>query len=160
MGLFQICWGMRIVKEDWFPSYLELNARVSATLIGWCGHQATCRGVSVSSRETGFSVQIRRGCDAIEPSAIFLAGVAAFPARWRRKLPGMLVGAVLLLALNFVRIVSLFFIGIHYPRVFHLMHVDVWQAVFIFLAIVLWIVWALWATRPETAVQDAAPDAH
>jgi heme/copper-type cytochrome/quinol oxidase subunit 2 len=32
-----------------------------------------------------------------------------------------------------------------------MMHVEVWQALFIFLAVLLWLVWAAWAERRRSA---------
>jgi hypothetical protein len=46
-----------------------------------------------------------------------------------------------------IRLISLFFTGIYYPRIFEIMHVDVWQAAFVFLALSFWLIWAWWATR-------------
>ncbi len=56
-----------------------------------------------------------------------------------------------LLLLNLVRIVSLFYIQIHFPRAFEVMHIEVWQVLFIFLAIALWALWAWWAVRRGAA---------
>jgi exosortase/archaeosortase family protein len=55
------------------------------------------------------------------------------------------IGPLVLLVTNLARIVSLYFVQIHWPSAFELLHVEVWQAAFIFLAVVLWIVWARWA---------------
>ncbi len=68
----------------------------------------------------------------------------------------MIIGALLLLALNLVRIVSLFLIGVYSPRIFALMHIDVWQALFIFFAVLFWILWLLWATRSQVVAQAAS----
>ena len=157
MGIFEAAWATHTVKNNLFPSYLRLNARAGAGLIRIFGHNAQAAGITISSPR--FSIEIARGCDAIEPSAIFLSGVVAFPAPLLAKVYGMLVGTVTLLTLNLVRIASLFFIGIHYPKLFHMVHVDVWQAIFIFLAILLWVIWALWATRPKAVPDEASPAA-
>jgi exosortase/archaeosortase family protein len=58
------------------------------------------------------------------------------------RVPYLLMGTLLLLAMNFVRIVSLYYIGIYYEEAFDIMHIDVWQAVFIFVPLVMWITWA------------------
>jgi exosortase/archaeosortase family protein len=63
---------------------------------------------------------------------------------------------LLLLILNLVRIVSLFLIGVYSPRIFALTHIDVWQALFIFLAVLLWILWLLWATRSQVLTRPAS----
>ena len=62
-----------------------------------------------------------------------------------------------LMLLNLARIVSLFYIQIHFPRAFEVMHIEVWQALFIFLAIALWAWWACWAVGRGAA--DFSPSA-
>ncbi len=80
------------------------------------------------------------GCDTVDPSLLFLAAVlATADVAFRRKISGILIGTVVLLSLNLVRIVSLYYTQLHFPGQFHAMHVDVWQPVFIFLALFFWI---------------------
>jgi len=95
----------------------------------------------------GFSLSIERGCDAIHPSALFVAAVLASPVALWTKLPGCLAGTFVLMALNLLRIVSLFYAKIYWPRAFDVLHVEVWQALFILLAVLLWAAWAAWALR-------------
>lgn len=101
-------------------------------------------------------MQIVRGCDAIEPTAAFAAAVLASPVSLWTKLPGILVGTLILLFVNLVRLVSLFLIGVHWPRALDVMHEDLWQAAFIVLAIVLWAIWVQWATRSKAGEPDAS----
>ena len=84
-----------------------------------------------------------------------LAGVLAFPAAIAAKIPGMLIGTVCLMVLNLVRIISLFYIRIHFPSVFEIMHVDVWQTLFVLVAILFWILWAMRAVRSVGPIPDA-----
>jgi len=100
---------------------------------------------SVTSEE--FSMEIVRGCDAIEPTAAFVAAVLASPVPFAAKIPGVLVGSAALGLVNLVRLVRLFFIGVYFPRALGFMHFDVWQAAFIVVAICFWAVWVQWATR-------------
>jgi len=108
-------------------------------------------GTSISS--PAFSVTVDPGCDGIEPIALFVCAVLAFPARFVRKIPGIIAGTLLLAALNFVRVVSLFLIGVYFPRAFAAAHLEVWQAMFILFAVVFWILWLLWATQSQIRVQ-------
>ncbi len=136
-------------KGDIFESYLQLNARCSAAVIALFGDDATSDGTSIVAAR--YSLDIRRGCDAIQASAFFVLGVLASPVgvpMLSRVLP-ILLGTLFLLVLNLIRIVSLYYIGVHFPRAFDLMHVDVWQAVFIFVPLFLWIAWALRALRAK-----------
>jgi exosortase/archaeosortase family protein len=66
---------------------------------------------------------------------------------FRFKLPAVVIGPLVLLVTNLVRIVSLYFVQIHAPSLFELLHVEVWQVAFIFLAVLLWVAWARWALR-------------
>jgi exosortase/archaeosortase len=89
-----------------FPAYLRANARLSNTILHWFGQASVVAGATIRSPQ--FSITIKRGCDALEPSWLFCAAVVAFPAPWHRRLPGMLVGVLAILNLNLARIVSLY----------------------------------------------------
>lgn len=136
----------QIMKDDFFPWYLRLNARVSANVLNLLGHD----DVSVNDQALGsaeFRMYIARGCDGVDPSALFIAAVLASPVALRRKLPAVFLGTIVLMGLNVVRIVTLYFTGLYFKRFFDLMHLDVWQAVFIILALALWAIWAYWIAR-------------
>ncbi len=141
-------------SKKFVPWHHHLIAKVSGGLLAVLGRDITVTRASISSPR--FSVQIVRGCDAVEAIALYVCAVLAFPLPFLKKLIGMTVGALLLLALNLVRIVSLFLIGVHSPRLFVMTHLDVWQALFIFFAVLLWILWLLWATRSQVVTQPAS----
>jgi len=127
------------VDGDLFPAYLRANAWVSNTLLNWLGQSCQADGTTIRSPQ--FAITIKRGCDALEPSWLFCAAVLAFPATWSSRLLGMIVGVTAILTLNLVRIVSLYFIGIHIPGLFETMHLEVWPVLFILVALLLWIAW-------------------
>ena len=143
LGLFEVILATSFVKEKLLPPYLEFYARLSGSVMEVFGEDVTVQGATVSS--VRYSVNIKRGCDAMQPSILFIAAVIAAPViRWP-KVPGLILGLLFLMVMNLVRVVSLYYIGVHYPSAFDVMHHDVWQAVFIFLAILAWGLWALWA---------------
>ena len=145
MGLYYAATLTPLFHHTLFPAYLRWNARVSNGFLQWLGQGTTVAGSGISSAR--FAIDVSRGCDAIEPSMLFLAAVLAFPSAFRRKLPGLFIGTLVLLAVNLVRIVSLFLTGVYYPKAFDAMHADVWQILFILLAIVFWALWVQWASR-------------
>jgi exosortase H (IPTLxxWG-CTERM-specific) len=138
-----------LFKKTLFPGYLRLNAVVSSAILSGLGQGTSISGTGISSARC--TIDIRRGCDAVEPTALFVAAVLAFPAAFRRKISGVLAGMVLLALLNLVRIISLFLVGVYFPKAFELMHGDVWQALFILLSILLWALWIQWAMKPRLA---------
>jgi exosortase H (IPTLxxWG-CTERM-specific) len=155
MIAFYALWVAPFVRNDLFPHYLHWNAAAGAALIRLFGHPVQVRGQFIDSLEsTHFSLEVGRGCDAIQPTVLFLAAMVALPSTRRAKVLGGLAGTGILLLLNLVRIVTLFFVGLEMPDLFHMMHVDVWQTFFIFIAVLLWMIWALWAMRVPVGRAD------
>jgi len=135
-------------EKGFFPWYLEANARASVSVLQTFGYPGvTQEGKSVVSSRG--SITVERGCDAIEPSALFVSAVLASPVAIGSRLLAAVVGTVLLLSINLVRIISLFLCAVHWTSAFNIMHLDVWQALFIILAIVLWALWAAWAVARQ-----------
>ncbi len=143
------------VKSEASPPYLEFHAWMSGTVLSWLGEDAHVSGSVVHSNR--FSVNIKKGCDALQPCALFIAAVLASPVLFKPKIPGLVLGLLFLMLMNILRVVSLFYVGIYFDQtVFDIMHHDVWQATFIFLAIVAWAMWALWAVK-KTVIAGHAP---
>lgn len=151
---FNILYYAKLARTDLFRSYLNANALVSAFVLRGLGTEAQASSGVLSS--SAFSMKIAVGCDGLQPIALYCFAVLASPIPWRFKLPGLLAGTAALLGLNVVRIVTLFWAGLHAPRLFEMLHVDVWQTVFIIAALLLWILWALWAMKRRTPIVHAA----
>lgn len=149
MGIFYGITFIPSIEAKLLPAYMRLNASSAAAVMNVFGEKARANGTALTSARS-FSVDIAQGCDAVEPTALFIAAVLAFPASFRSKICGVFVGGLALALLNLVRIISLYYTGVFYPRAFQIMHVDVWQPMFILLALTFWIVWAWWATRDVT----------
>ncbi|MCH8990767.1 MAG: archaeosortase/exosortase family protein [Acidobacteria bacterium] len=139
-----------------FAAYLGLNAELTGVILRVLGDDITVRGLSIGSPR--FSMSIRAGCDGIQASALFVLAVFLAPVSVSRvaRVGPVVLGTLLLLVLNVVRIVSLYYTGIYFPNAFETMHVDVWQGVFIFLPIILWMIWSVWATRRTTSGADVS----
>ncbi len=153
MGVFYAITFLPFVNKGVMQGLQEVNARASAAVLNIFGEGARAIDTNITSNR--YSVNIKHGCDAIEPIALFVAAVLAFPAPLRTKWPGLLIGTFVLTALNIVRIISLFYVGIHWQSAFDTMHEDVWQPAFIVFSLFFWVVWALWATKPRTQIAHA-----
>ena len=135
-----------------FQPYVAINASMAGSILAVLGYEIDVEGDLVASPE--FAVRIGKGCDGLEAMAFFVAAVLAFSSPILLKFPALLIGIPLLVGLNLVRVVSLFLVGIYYPALFHTMHVDVWQVLYILVSIVLFGLWLVWAT--STRVPAAA----
>jgi exosortase/archaeosortase family protein len=151
---FNILYYTKLARSDIFRSYLNANALVAAAVLRGLGTEASASDGVLSGGS--FVMKIAVGCDALQPIALFCFAVLASPLPLRFKLPGLLAGTVALLALNIVRIATLFWTGIHAPRVFEILHVDIWQTIFIIAALMLWVLWALWAMKRQIPKVHAA----
>lgn len=119
--------------------YLEVNAWLANAILRGLGQPTVVSEVTIQSPH--FVMAIRRGCDAVEPTWLLCAAIVSFPASWRHKLNGILAGIVILQVMNLVRIVTLYWIGVHLPGFFNSAHVEIWPTVFIIIAIGLFIGW-------------------
>jgi exosortase/archaeosortase family protein len=115
--------------------YLEANAWFSNIILKAFRQATHVSGVIIESAR--FSMAIRRGCDAVEPTWLFCAAIVAFPALPRRKVLGIVVGIILLQVLNLIRIVTLYMIGIYIPAFCNTAHLEIWPVIFIIAAIIL-----------------------
>ena len=152
MGIFYALTFIPVLNQKALPGLQKANATVSTAILNLFDEGATSQGTAINSLR--FNINIAHGCDAIEPAALFVAAVLAFPASFRSKPLALFVGTFLLLTINLIRIVSLFYTGVYWPRAFETMHVDVWQPAFIVLSLFLWTLWALWATKPRPRPAD------
>jgi exosortase H (IPTLxxWG-CTERM-specific) len=143
-------------NNSFFPAYLKFQAKISSSALNMLGENTHVTGTYISSAK--FAVNMVWGCDALEPSALFIAAVLAFPAPVLLKIAGILIGTFCLLFLNLVRIVSLFLIGVYYPDVFDVLHLDIWQILFILLTLVFFLIWLQWITPRRTLeVKNVSP---
>jgi exosortase H (IPTLxxWG-CTERM-specific) len=115
-------------------------AKVSGATLDLLGQDVRMQGTIIRGRR--FAVNIRNGCNGVEAMLIFLAAVLAFPAPWRARLLGLVVGAVAIQVVNLIRVVALFLTGAYFPSWFDASHTVVWQTVVILFSVLLWILWA------------------
>jgi len=137
--LFYIFYRNPWLESHIFSPMVHFYALLSGNLLALIGYANSVNGDVIFS--SGFSVGIKKGCDAAEPMAIFVAGVLAFPSLLRQKFIGLAIGLFIMFILNIARITTLFLVGINFPDFFESMHIAVWQVVFILVAVGLWFLW-------------------
>lgn len=144
-----------LTNSDWFDvirkPLLIAYTEVSSVLLNIFGMGTKANGDILFSDD--FSVNIEEGCDAIAPAILYAVSILVFPVAWKYKWKGLVYGLLAIFTLNIVRIISLFLTGIYFRSLFEIMHVEVWQAVFIVLTVVTWLYWLRWANNK--AASDA-----
>ncbi|HEY7883419.1 MAG TPA: exosortase H [Cellvibrionaceae bacterium] len=122
-------------------------ADASAFFIALFGRELIVDGDIIIDAATGFAAQIAAGCNGIEAMILLTAAIVAFPAPWRYKLWGIVLGAIGIQALNLVRIVSLFYLGLWHKEAFEWAHLYIWQALIMLDTLLVWMVWIRYLPR-------------
>ena len=94
-------------------------------------------------RASGFSIAIKRGCDPFQASAVLLAGILAFPATWKERTIGALLGLIFLFLLNIFRLCVMLLVGLYQRSWFETFHLEIMPVVFIAAALGAWMLWAM-----------------
>ncbi len=113
---FQVSWAMKL---------LGVNSNASGCL------------VTFGPR----SVTIVMECTALQVAMIYTSLVLAYPSSLKAKLIGVLVGLPLILAVNVIRLVVICFVLWWKPEYFEMMHIYIWQVVFIVIVVAMAALW-------------------
>ena len=137
--------------QNHLSGYVEnIQARIASSLLNIFGYKTQVNGDIISGR--GQSVSISKGCDGLEPIALFVGAILVFPMSFRFKWPGVLVGLAGLFLLNNLRIFGLYLAGIHVPKWFDVFHLHGGFVIFTVATIIIWFIWAGWALRKQKAL--------
>ncbi len=91
--------------------------------------------------QTGVGIHIVAGCNGVEALIIMFSAIMAFPAPWRYKFIGIIIGFVSIQFLNCIRIISLYYLVQWDKTWFEWFHLYIWQALLILEALVVWLIW-------------------
>lgn len=140
------------VQQHVVMPFTALLADISAFIMKAFDANVAASGQVIRSLSNGFAVEIAPGCNGVEALIILFAAIFAFPAPFKYKLAGFLLGFLAIQVLNLVRIISLFYIGQWSMTAFTWAHLYLWQALIILDALIVWLVWLRWlpsATREQ-----------
>ena len=90
-----------------------------------------------------FNFVVIPDCGAIPSMSIFVAAVLAFPALWRKRLAGILMGLPILYAVNAFRLAFLAVVGAwdNAGDMFQFSHHYLWQGIYIVFVVAVWMSW-------------------
>jgi exosortase/archaeosortase family protein len=140
ISLFYVLWISDFGSKYLFEPIIGFYAVTSAKILTWLGYKASVMLSTVIYSST-FNLNIKRGCDAIEATALFISAVLAFPAPPVKKILAIVVGISTFVIVNLIRIITLFITGLKHPALFNFMHDQIWQIIYIAIALLLLILW-------------------
>jgi len=127
------------VRSGVINPYTEVLAEAVAAVVNLFGADAVAKGALVDSPH--YSMDIAMGCDGVEASCLYLAGVLAFPTSWRARFIGLAFGVPLIQAINLARLVGLYYVGMYLPSLANQIHDYVAQTIVILLSTAILIFW-------------------
>jgi exosortase H (IPTLxxWG-CTERM-specific) len=155
LALFVIAFYLKPVREYVISPFTGIVAYCSSILMNVFGAGSRVSGTILSTSE--YSINIVDGCNGIYATAILVSGVIAYPSTLLDKLKGVLLGAGAIFILNLGRVISLFYLGQHYPDVFNEVHVYVWQPIIILWAIIIWDFWSRKIRKKDQVKETSIP---
>ncbi len=132
------------VRELWFHRYLAAYARLAGWVLRLTNARVTVAGTEVIGE---ISLTVAKNCDAMDVNILFVAALVAFPAGWRQRAIGIALGVAALAAVNIARIVSLYYVGLRFPRRFELVHAELWPFAMVAAAVAAFVLWSRWVAR-------------
>ena len=129
--------------------------QVSNGLIAICGGKAHQEGAILRDPKTGFAIEMRDGCNAVNVTILLWSAMLAFPAVWKQKAVGLLAGSLIIQVLNIVRFISLFYIGLYSMSWFDFAHAYLWESLLILDTMVVFWLWVHMVSRSETSPHAA-----
>jgi len=95
----------------------------------------------------GLSLNINHECTGVFVLFVLASFIAAYPARLRAKVVGIVAGVSLLSLINMIRIATLVRVAEFYPSLFVYFHEYVWQGAFLMLVTLYAVTWVEWVRQ-------------
>jgi exosortase/archaeosortase family protein len=108
------------VREKVIGPFVVIICNQAAWLINLFGLEVHAHNTNIVG--SGFSVDIKNGCNAVYEISLFLCAVFVYPSGVKYKLLGMAVGSLIIYSFNLLRVVSLFLVGVYHKELFNMVH--------------------------------------
>ncbi len=132
-----------------YLGYMQSITWLSHELLNLLGQSTQASHETI--RSGPYTMNVKPGCDALEPAFIFIAAVLSYPASAFHRVIGILAGLLVILPLNLVRLVTLFLAGVYLPASFPTLHLTLWPVIFIVIALLLFKRWIQWTRTCHAA---------
>ncbi len=139
------------VVAEWIllPFKTAVAAAAAAALTG-LGVPAVHIGPAIYAAND-VAVTIDNECTGLEAVILLLPAMLVFPASWRAKAIGVGLGLGVMAVVNFLRVVSLCYVGTYSATALRMGHLYVWPVVVIVVALLTFLVWVERLAHPVHA---------
>ncbi len=135
------------VGGNYYPDFVtHLVSRQSSAVISGLGYEAAVVPNEIEPTmklyvNGKYMARIIEGCNAISIIILFMAFIISFAQRFKRTILFLFAGAVLLYAVNILRIVVLAISLYHFPEHKNILHGVVFPGLIYGMVFLLWMIW-------------------
>jgi exosortase/archaeosortase family protein len=154
--LYVIYMLIAFILVDYQPihDFLRLDEFYTAAVVVLSKYLIELIGISVTAQGSFLHLnsaimEVKFGCNGLEAILLFAAAVLAYPASWKLRLAGIIIGSTFLQIFNLIRIAILAWVLEYHPTVFPIMHEYITQSIMIAIAFVAFLVYLQNVTRHE-----------
>lgn len=105
----------------WLAPLNVAVAGLTAVLVDWLG-MAVAWEASFLFHPAGFGYEIGANCTGLVPALVIIVTVCCLPLGSNQRLLAIGLGILCTQSVNLLRLVVLFYVGVHYPSAFDLAH--------------------------------------
>lgn len=145
------------MRFDSARTYRALVASGGAFVSRLVGYEVHSDGTGVIA--AGRPLEVTPECAALDVTAVFIAGVLAFPTSGRRRMIGLTMGLVGIFGFNILRIAVLSGLAAAGSASFDKAHVALMHVFPLAVVLPLWLAWLLIVVRPGGALAEAGATA-
>lgn len=155
MGVFFLLLGLTPVKN-----IIDVNGLYSHAIVIITAHALGLFGIVASYHETlinlpSITLDVEFGCNGLEAVMIYSVAVLTFPATWKNRLLGIVIGFAIIQFLNLIRIIALAYSAVHHKELFDLVHLYVAQGVMIAVALGTFVLYLTYISDGNTKPKEA-----
>jgi len=151
-GLFSLALAFVPLIPGWdgmVSRYMSAMAVLVNGLLHLLGQPTQLDGAEVFT--SAFRMTLAPHCSALDIVLFYSATVLAFPAPAVRKIVGLAGGLVAIIALNILRIATVYLTGVRWPAHLQGVHEGLWPVVLIMGTVSLSAAWVCYAKKPRAA---------
>lgn len=139
-----------VLLAPWFrpavDAFSSLAVRSSSLTINALGGHSLAHGAVLASTINSFGVEMKDGCNGLNVIILLWSAVLAFPGSPRSKAIGLAAGAAAIQGLNFVRFISLFYLGQYSYSWFEFAHLYLWETLILLDGLAVFGLWVKYAS--------------
>jgi exosortase H (IPTLxxWG-CTERM-specific) len=133
---------------------IDLNGLYTKSIVSMTSKVLQAIGIQSSVKGSiiylpSIALDVRFGCNGLEAVMIYTVAVLSYPARWRMRAVGIIVGFIVIQVLNIIRLVALGYAGVHMKEIFEIVHLYIAQGMMIAVALATFVLYLHYATKRE-----------